>query len=66
MKDHEDILAEFSINKVLLAILETLGEVKVPTLAFIEAGDSDKGLVVEYDEEGPSFIFKLGDKVEQQ
>lgn len=66
MENHEEILAEFSINKVLLAILETLGEVTVPTLAFIEAGSSDKGLVVEYDEEGPSFIFKLGDKVEQQ
>ena len=66
MENHEDILAEFSINKVLLSILETVGEVKVSTLAFIEAGNSDKGLVVEYDEEGPSFIFKLGDKVEQQ
>lgn len=66
MENHEEVLAEFSINKVLLAILETLGEVTVPTLAFLEAGNSDKGLVVEYDEDGPSFIFKLGDKVEQQ
>jgi len=66
MENYEDVMAEFSINKVLLAILETVGEVKVPTLAFIEAGNSDKGLLVEYDEEGPSFIFKLGDKVEQQ
>lgn len=66
MENHEEVIAEFSINKVLLAILETLGEVSVPTLAFLEAGNSDKGLVVEYNEDGPSFIFKLGDKVEQQ
>lgn len=66
MENYEEVLAEFNINKVLLAILETVGEVTVPTLAFIEAGNSDKGLIVEYNEEGPSFVFKLGDKIEQQ
>jgi hypothetical protein len=57
-----EIIASLNTNKVLIALLETLGEVIVPTLTFLDAANSDKGLVIEYDEETSSFIFKLGDK----
>jgi hypothetical protein len=38
----------------------------VPTLKFLDAAQTDKELVIDYDEDGPSFTFSLRDKVEQQ
>lgn len=64
MDQMDEIIASLNLNKVLVAILETVGEVTVPTLTFLDAGSSDKGLVIEYDEDGPSFIFKLNNKEE--
>ena len=58
----EDLVAEMSINKVLIAILETLGTVTVPTLTFLDAANVDKELVITYEEEPPSFVFSLKDK----
>ena len=57
----DDIVATLNINKVLIAILETLGNVTVPTLTFIDAAKSDKELVISYDEEKVAFIFGLKD-----
>lgn len=57
-----ELIASLNINKILVAILETTGEVKVPTLTFLNASNEEKGLIMEYDEDGPSFIFKLGEK----
>lgn len=58
----EELVAQMSTNKVLVAILETLGKVTVPTLTFIDAANSDKELVIDYNEDPPSFIFSLRDK----
>jgi len=60
----EDIVASLNINKVLVSILETLGSVSVPTLTFIDAANSDKELVINYDEESLSFVFSLKGKNE--
>ena len=60
----EDLIAQMSTNKVLVAILETLGSVKVPTLTFLDAANQDKELVITYDEEPPAFVFSLKDKNE--
>ena len=57
-----EIIASLNVNKVLIALLETVGEIAVPALTFLEAANSDKGLVIEYDEDLSSFIFKLGEK----
>jgi hypothetical protein len=57
-----EIIASLNVNKVLVALLETVGEIAVPSLTFLEAANSDKGLVIEYDEDLSSFIFKLGEK----
>ena len=64
--DAKDILTSISLSKVLVAILESLGEVKVPTLSFLQADNDKKEIVMEYDEEGPSFTFKLKEKDENR
>lgn len=61
----EDLIASMSLNKILVAILEEHKQITVPTLRFIEAANIDKELVIDYDEEGPSFRFTLRDKDEQ-
>ena len=58
----EDVVASLSLSRVLISILETIGEVRVPTLTFIEGSNEDKELVVDYDETGPTFVFKLKNK----
>lgn len=62
----EELIASMSLNKILVAILEEHKQITVPTLRFIEAANVDKELVIDYDEEGPSFRFSLRDKNEQQ
>jgi hypothetical protein len=62
----EELIASMSLNKVLIAILEEHGSISVPTLRFIDAGNIDKELVVDYDDEGPSFKFSLRDKNENE
>jgi hypothetical protein len=60
----EELIASMSLNKILIAMLEEHGSISVPTLKFIDAGNVEKELVVDYDEEGPSFKFSLRDKNE--
>lgn len=62
----EELVASISINQIMVAILEEYKSLTVPTLKFLESGDSTKELVIDYDENGPSFTFSLRDKVEQQ
>lgn len=58
----EGVIESVSINQILVAILEEHGSVKVPTLTFLDAAKTDKELVINYDEEGPSFTFSLRSK----
>jgi uncharacterized membrane protein YcaP (DUF421 family) len=64
-KDIEGIVTSISINQVLVAILEEHGKITVPTLRFLEAGSTEKELVIDYDEDNPSFTFSLRDKNEE-
>jgi DNA topoisomerase VI subunit B len=57
--DVNEIQASLTASKVLVAILETLGSVRVETKTLVEATNKDKQLVVDYDETGPAFIFRL-------
>jgi hypothetical protein len=57
--DINQIQASLTASKVLVAILETLGEVRVETKTLVGAENKDKELIVDYDENGPSFIFRL-------
>jgi hypothetical protein len=57
--DINAVQASLTASKVLVAILETLGEVRVETKTLVGAENKDKELIVDYDENGPSFIFRL-------
>ena len=63
-EDVEGLVANVSINQILIGILEEYGKLTVPTLKFLDAGKIDKELVIDYDETVPSFTFSLRDKVE--
>lgn len=63
-EDIEGLIQSISINQVLVSILEEHGELTVPTLKFLDAANNDKELVINYDENGPSFTFSLRDKHE--
>lgn len=55
----EGLVASISMNKVLVAILEEYKKLTVPTLKFLDVNESNKELVIDYDEDGPSFTFSL-------
>ena len=65
-EDIEGLVTSISINQVLVAVLEEYGRLTVPTLKFLECKAEEKELVIDYDENGPSFTFSLRDKNEQQ
>jgi hypothetical protein len=65
-EDIEGLVTSISINQVLVAVLQEYGKLTVPTLKFLESKSEEKELVIDYDENGPSFTFSLRDKVEQQ
>jgi len=58
-EDIEQLVASINMNQVLVAILEEHKKITVPTLKFLDSKVSDKELVIDYDEEGPSFTFSL-------
>lgn len=61
-EDIEGLVTSISMNQVLVAILEEHGKLVVPTLRFLDANVSNKELVIDYDEAGPSFTFSLREK----
>jgi uncharacterized membrane protein YcaP (DUF421 family) len=63
-EDIEHIVTSINLNQVLVAILEEYGKLTVPTLKFLDAKDTDKELVIDYDAEMPSFTFSLREKNE--
>jgi len=65
-EDIDGLITSISMNQVLVALLEEHGKLTVPTLRFLDVNVSNKDLVIDYDEEGPSFTFSLRDKNEQQ
>jgi len=57
----EGLVSSISLNQVLVALLEEHGKLTVPTLRFLEAQNNNKELVIDYNEDGPSFTFSLRD-----
>ena len=57
-----EIQAQLTASKVLVAVLETLGKVHVPTANLISATNEDKELLVDYNPEVPEFIFSVFDR----
>lgn len=65
MTNSDAPIQEMSLNQILIAILETKGKITVPTMAVLDAVGAGKELVIDYDEEGPSFTFSLRESNEQ-
>jgi hypothetical protein len=61
-EDVDGLITSISMNQVLVALLEEHGKLTVPTLRFLDVNVSNKDLVIDYDEEGPSFTFSLREK----
>jgi spore cortex formation protein SpoVR/YcgB (stage V sporulation) len=64
-EDIDSLVQSISMNQVLVALLEEYGKLTVPTLKFLDVDIKNKELVIDYDEDGPSFTFSLRDKNEQ-
>jgi uncharacterized protein involved in type VI secretion and phage assembly len=62
----KEIFEAMNVTKILVAILESEKEVKVPIDIFLNSESKDRGLNVEYNEEESSFIFRLKEEDEQQ
>ncbi len=62
--DIESLVASININQVLVAILEEHGKISVPVLKFLDAKNNSSELIIDYDEEIPSFTFSLRNKDE--
>ena len=65
-EDMGQFIESITINQILVAILEQHKKITVPTLNFLNVSKSDKELVIDYDENVPSFTFSLREKIEQQ
>ena len=62
-KTPQDLFNEMSLSKVLVAIMETIKEINIPVLTFLDSANEDKELEVEYNSDEQTFVFKLKDKV---
>lgn len=58
-KDPKDIFADMNVSKILVAMLDVLGTVEVPTQIFMNANNEDKELQVDYNADNQTFTFKL-------
>jgi hypothetical protein len=60
----EDIFGALSVPKILIAALETLGTITVPTDLFMNAATDDQELKVDYNSDDQTFTFTLKGKDE--
>jgi hypothetical protein len=58
----QDVYAQLNIAKILIAVIESLGEISVPVDKFINVNNEDKELQVDYNEADNTFAFKLKQK----
>jgi hypothetical protein len=58
----EDVYAQLNIAKILVAAIESLGEISLPVSTFLNAVNEDKELQVDYNESDQTFTFKLKQK----
>lgn len=58
----EDIFKSMNATKVLVAILNKIGSIDIPTQDFLDANSEDTQLSVTYNDQSLSFEFKLENK----
>lgn len=59
----EDIFKSMNASRVLVAVLNKIGSIDIPTEEFVNATSEDAQLSVTYNDETLSFHFKLEHKV---
>ena len=58
----EDVYAQLNITKILVATIQSLGEITLPVTDFLNATNEDKELQVDYNQGDNTFTFKLKQK----
>ena len=58
----EDVYAQLNITKILVAAIQSLGQITLPVTDFLNATNEDKELQVDYNQEDNTFTFKLKQK----
>jgi hypothetical protein len=61
----EDVFKTMNASRVLVAILNKIGSIEIPTEDFLTANSEDTQLSVTYNNENLSFEFKLEGKASQ-
>ena len=59
MTEQDEAIAALSVSRILIAMLDILKEVTVPTEVFLKAAQTDKELQVDYNSDNQTFTFKL-------
>jgi hypothetical protein len=62
--NNQEMLKSMNATTILIAILNQIGSISVPTKDFLEVNSEDRQLSVEYDSDTMSFNFKMKDTVE--
>jgi hypothetical protein len=60
----EEVFASLNVSRILIAAIETLGEINVPTDVFMAAATEDQELKVDYNSDNQMFTFTLKGKDE--
>jgi hypothetical protein len=60
----EEVFGALSVPKILIASLQTLGTITVPTDLFMNAATEDQELKVDYNSDNQTFTFTLKEKNE--
>lgn len=58
----EDVYSQLNITKILVATIQSLGEITLPVTDFLNATNEDKELQVDYNQADNTFTFKLKQK----
>jgi hypothetical protein len=62
----EEVFGALSVPKILIASLQTLGTITVPTDLFMNAATEDQELKVDYNSDDQTFTFTLKGKNESE
>ena len=57
----EEVFKSLSVSTILVAVLATVKEVKIPMTEFFDLVSEDKELQVDYNSDNQTFTFKLKD-----
>ena len=59
--ENEEIFKSMNATKILIAVLNQIGTITIPTSKFLEINSEDRQLSVDYDNVDMSFTFKMQD-----